>query len=128
MAKGKKAQAKPAKPAKPLKAEKPGIKEAKASVKKPEKKSEVKAGKAKSEAKTETAGIKGATKKSAEKKAAGSVGVKVPNPKEVRELNQKLKNALKPVPPSGSRFGTAKTAYSPNKEVVTSTLEGRKKS
>jgi hypothetical protein len=63
------------------------------------------------------------TKKSKgpEKKASTTGAYKIPAPKEVSIINRKLDASVKPVGKAASKYGDAKTVYSPEKEVVTTT-------
>jgi hypothetical protein len=84
----------------------------------------VKAGK-----KTEAKAVKAANTTSAVKKSSKTgviqgVGAKIPRPNDVKEINKKLAVAMKPAKSSLRKFGTAESAYSPDKEVVTSTRRG----
>jgi hypothetical protein len=131
MAKVKKAEIKPKEKAKA----KPGVKVEKAKPVEKKTTSAVKgAAKAKvaevkpvktSTAKTEKKpSIKVPSKGNTVKKAVGvgSGNSKIPCPKDVKEINKKLEVAMKPVVVNPkSKFGTAKTAYSPDQEVVTNT-------
>jgi DnaK suppressor protein len=74
------------------------------------------------------AAIKPKAKEAAVKKPVGasSGNNKLPTPKEVRDTNRKLREATKPtVPCLRSKFGTASTVNSQDKEVVTNTQPRR---
>jgi hypothetical protein len=51
--------------------------------------------------------------------AAGNY--KIPSPKDVKDINKKLDQTVRPMTKVNSKYGDAKAAYSPGKEVVTTT-------